>query len=347
MILGSNSPFVASRVAAALVVTAVVHAALPAASIAQDADHDETPAVVPDSAGETVALAFNWPAGLSAQIDFRQRRIQRRGIGADTLDMTATYRMRVEEHPRGLLMRTEGTEPMRLSDTNADRELLMRDLVVRLNSLVLSSIVSVDGTLLDVHGLDGMRDAVWVSLEPLMRELGPVAPEFRRIMQDVMSDEAMLAVAKEDWNAIVGFWIDAELETGWTYESQFDAPLPMYPDRVIPYDHEFALLGRVDCDTGETFPTADCVELFLTTRPNEAALAAAISEILPPLLVDGQPVAGPRMRLDVEHYVRLRAEPAGLLPHLVEMGSTVDTSGGPAGSATVSEVTWLVYHYDP
>lgn len=330
-----------------LVVAAAVQATPPAAAVAQDADYDEPPAVVADSAGEVVVLTFDWPVGLSAQIDFSQRRIQRRGIGADTLDMSATYRMRVEKHPRGLLMRTEGTEPIRLSDTNADRESLMRDLVVRLNSMVLSSVVSESGTLLDVEGLGGIRDAVWASLEPLMRELGPLAPEFRRIMQQVMSDEAMLAAATEDWNAIVGFWVDAELETGWTYESQFEAPLPIYPDRVIPFDHEFSLHGRVDCDTGETFSTGACVELFLTTRPNETALAAAIAEILPPLLVDGQPVGGPRMRLDVEHYVILRAEPDGLLPHVVEMGSTVDTSGGPAGSASESEVTWLVYHYDP
>lgn len=346
MIVVSNRPFLAPRIVAALVVAAL-HAASPAAAVAQAAGYDEPPAAVADSAGEVVALMFDWPAGLSAQIDFSQRRIQRRGIGADTLDMTATYRMHVENHPRGLLMRTEGTEPIRLSDTNADRESLMRDLVVRLNSLVLSSIVSEDGTLLDVEGLGRMRDAVWTSLEPLMRELGPLAPEFRRIMQEIMSDEAMFAAAEEDWNAIVGFWADAELESGWTYESQFEAPLPIYPDRVIPFDHEFSLHGRVDCDTGETFSTGDCVELFLTTRPNEAALAAAIAEILPPLLVDGQPVGGPRMRLEVEHYVILRAEPDGLLPHVVEMGSTVDTSGGPAGSATESEVTWLVYHYDP
>ncbi|HSM08498.1 MAG TPA: hypothetical protein VLA33_05720 [Gemmatimonadota bacterium] len=39
VILGSNGPFVASRVASALLVTAVVHAALPAASIAQDAGY--------------------------------------------------------------------------------------------------------------------------------------------------------------------------------------------------------------------------------------------------------------------------------------------------------------------
>lgn len=347
MMLGTGRPFLAPGAISALVFATVVHAALPAAIVAQEAEYDEPPATVPDSAGEIVTLRFDWPEGLSAQIDFSQRRIQRRGIGADTLDMTATYRMRVEKHPRGLLMRTEGTEPIRLSDTNADRESLMRDLVVRLNSLVLSSIVSEDGTLLDVEGLGRMRDAAWVSLEPLMRELGPLAPEFRKIMQEVMSDEVMLAAANEDWNAIVGFWVDAELEAGWTYESQFDAPLMMYPERVIPYDQEFSFYGRVDCDTGEAFSTGDCVELFLTTRPNETALAAAIAEILPPLLVDGQPVGGPRMRLEVEHYVKLRAEPDGLLPHVVEMGSTVDTSGGPAGSAAESEVTWLVYHYDP
>lgn len=332
---------------AALAFVAIAHVATPLPVLAQDGDAGAAPVAVGDSAGEVVALSFDWPVGLSAQIDFSQRRVVRRGIGSDTLDMAATYRMRVEEHPRGLLMRTEGTEPIRLADSNADREVLMRDIMARLNSLVLSSIVSGDGTLLSVEGIGEMREAVRASLQPLIRELGPIGPEFRRIMDQLMSEDVLFAAAEEDWNAIVGFWRDAELESGWTYESRGDAPLPIYPDRVIPYDYEFSLHGRVDCDTGMELAAGECVELSLVTRPNEAALAAAISEILPPLLVDGQPVGGPRMRLEVEHYVWLRAEPDGLLPHVVEMGSTVDTSGGPAGSATESEVTWLVYHYDP
>jgi hypothetical protein len=329
----------------ALVVVAVSHVASPLPAIAQEVDGGAAPVAV-DSAGEVVALSFDWPVGLSAQIDFSQRRIARRGIGSDTLDMATTYRMRVEEHPRGLLMRTEGTEPMRLADSNADREVLMRDIMARLNSLVLSSVVSRDGTLLDVEGLGEMREAVRASLQPLIRDLGPVGPEFRRIMDQMMSDEVLFAAAEDDWNAIVGFWAGADLEIGWTYESQGEAPLPIYPDRTIPYDHEFSVLGRADCDTGDEMPTGECVHLHLVTRPNEAALAAAISEILPPLRVDGQQVGGPRMRLEVEHYVWLRAEPEGLLPHIIEMGSTVDTSGGPAGSASESEVTRLVYHYD-
>lgn len=271
----------------------------------------------PPSKGDAVLLSFDWPPGMKGRVEGSFTQVRRVGDAPDSTSVLYEYDLQVLGQRDSRLVTFDGHRfPQMPGETGAGEE--MAGLV---GALSPDMVVSKEGELLRITNLEKMIETVRRVLAPLARELDS------RALDDfygaLLTEEVFFATAAEEWNAVVGFWIEAELELGSWYELEAEEPLPLLGNRMVPYVYEFAATRRLPCR--EAHPEPRCVELILRSAPESGAIAAVLEGFLAGLLSEaGEGVPPLSYRdLSIVNEIVLVTEPRGLVPHRVSMRQDV------------------------
>ncbi|HEX6307694.1 MAG TPA: hypothetical protein VFZ69_05860 [Longimicrobiales bacterium] len=293
-------------------------------------------------AADTVRLRFDWPPGTTARIQTTRYREQVTET-ADTTFMSADYRMRVSAHPDGLLVAYDDFRFPTVVDTTNGAD--VNALAQRAASMVPKFVVDTGGEFVRIHDIEAIR----AGLDSMLAELigaGADAAEMREAMAAMLSEEALTGLAAEEWNAVVGMWIDADLELGTVYQLEDEAPLPILPGVVVPMISELTVQARTSCVEGGS--DSSCVELHYVSFPEPAAVKAAIARFLEgvPQMPGMQPFAFED--LEVENEIIIVTEPATLRPHRMQITKALSgavTAGGERSEVSQLDVRTYRYTY--
>jgi hypothetical protein len=284
--------------------------------------------------GDVVATSFAWPVGTEGAVTTYQRML-RAGDGTDSdIVVEGSYDFRVEAHDQGILVRHTNFVTTNFASVPAlapDNPLSL--LYTRLGSITPNYVVSERGELLRVEGVEEMRDGMREVLGPLLDSLPDQAAEVEGMFQQVTSAEYLFGQLVEQWNLMVAFWIEAELEVGAVYEFEDQAPSPLFPQQLIPFHYEFAAAERVPCEPS----TADnaCIRFEFRSVPDPQTVADMVAALMKQLgaIGDDSQIED----LQQENLVSLIADPTNLLPYRWEMSQLMRLTGSENGART--EVT--------
>lgn len=271
---------------------------------------------------EAVALVFDWPVGLTAEISQVATREEIRDGRGDSAVVDVTYRLEAVEHPQGRLLRHSDRTMGPIQGLDSEASTVLQ----KLNAVMPGYVVSADGGLLAVSGLEEMKTAfgdlmdAWIDSVTTAESTTPEeAAEGRTLFENAMamalSEEVLFAGAQKEWHPLVGFWAGAELEVGSAYVMEGEGALPLPGSPVIPYVTEFGVAGWVPCTEAEE--EARCVELVLYTFPDLEAAGDALTEFLDGLAgttgQDSEELNFDGIDVWTEH--RLITEPGTLIPY--------------------------------
>ena len=275
----------------------------------------------PALSADTVTLTFDWPIGMSPRVDLERTRIRSQGgLSADSSRMRVEYDMAVEDDGNGRLIRYSNfSAPSLVGVSDSEQQLLQL-----VSSVAPSYVVSPDGELLVVHELDSIRATIGTWLDQMFDSLPGV--EMRALMDQMLSEDVLFALASQEWNALVGTWVDAEFEVGAAYELEAAEPMPMLGNVMVLYRYELGAYARVPCQpAGEAL---DCVELIIRSYPDPVELKPHLEAFVQRMIdaAGGGPEV-PSLSYKgfvIENEVVLVAEPVGLIPHSLTISRATD-----------------------
>lgn len=297
----------------------------------------------PVASADTVALRFDWPAGLEAEVDLRRVRVRASGEAADTSGVRVAYRLGVADHPQGRAVSYDGWSLPGSGELAGSQQQVLQ----LASSMVPGYVVSEEGELLEVDRLDEVRAELLGLLEELGRE---APPELEAILGRLLSREALFSLAAQEWNALVGAWAGARFAVGSAYRMEQEQPVPALGGVVVPFRYEFGAAARVDCVPGGG--GAACVELVMRSHPDPEALQPHLEAFVEQML-DAAGAGEARTRLayrelELENEVILVAEPDGLVPHaltIVQSTRAVMELEGETQVATDRRETHYAYRW--
>jgi hypothetical protein len=286
---------------------------------------------------DTAKLTFNWPATVRARVDAQRYRERVSNGKHDTSDVRLSYRMTAQRTGNEYVVRFSDFQlPQTPGGARSGEAAFME----RLGGIAPSYRVNAEGefTGLESPGLiRAFIDSMLTSLTA--RDGPPPGPEMKQFLRTMLSDEVLAASAAQEWNALVGTWLGAELEVGQAYGTEGEEPVPIFQNATVKFEYEFAALRRMPCDSVASPTARDCVELQMVSRPDSAAMRQMLQRFMSTLAPDAAQDMG-FADFDVENVVTLVARPESLLP--VSLVVTKEVTG------TVRErgKTQKVYQYD-
>ncbi|NIQ31975.1 MAG: hypothetical protein GTN89_16900, partial [Acidobacteria bacterium] len=211
-----------------------------------------------DTAGEVVAIRFDWPVGLRAEVTASRQRERETEGKTSGFSLTSQYRFETSEHDAGLLV---SVTDFRISGFSADPAVtdFFANVQSKLSGIAPNYVVSRRGELLQLQGLDEIVARSRALLGPMLDSLRNLRAEAATFIQSMLSESYFMSQATEEWNAIAGLWLDADFEVGAVYVLEDEEPSPVLPDVSIPYYYEFSLIDYVPCH--ESAAPRSCVVL--------------------------------------------------------------------------------------
>jgi hypothetical protein len=295
------------------------------------------------AAPDVVSLSFDWPAGMAAHVTGYRYRAQESSDGLDTTRTDFTYELRVREDPQGLRI---DFEDFRVP--GATEESAVEDRVaLALAGLTPSYVVSPDGDLLDVLGLEEMIETTESYLRPMLDSAG--SPALEQYMAQLLTPEVVQGQVAEEWVSLVAAWVEAEFELGQAYELETEEPLPVLGGQLVPFRYEFGALDRVACTDGDE--ERRCVELIMRSSPDPEAIGDFVEAFTSRLMREAAGESAPALTLkdlSIENEVVLIAEPGSLIPHeltITRHTSTTVEAGGMEEAASDVRVRYYAYDY--
>ncbi len=284
----------------------------------------------PDTAAEVVAIRFDWPVGLRAEVTASRQRERETEGKVSGFNIASEYRFEVSDHDAGLLV---NLTDFRISDISADPGVadFFANAMNQFAGISPDYIVSREGELLQLVGLDEIVAASRALLGPMLDSLKTMSPEAASLVESMLSESYFMSQAAEEWNAAVGLWLDADFEVGAVYVLEQEEPSPVLPDVLIPFYYEFSLSDHAPCH--DSAAPRSCVVLEMVSFPDADAVKSLLSDIMQ--RIAGREIVGQFYfeELEVENTVRLVTEPATLIPHSVELVKWIrGTMAGPAGA---------------
>lgn len=305
-----------------LLSVALVLFAAPLVAQADSAQADDS------TEADIVGLRFGWPPGLTAQVTAWAFQLRENDTRADSTESAVQFRMETAPHDSGLLVTFHDFD---LLDVDAQPWLPETDRIMRrLDGLLPSYLVSPGGELLEITGLDSLVASAEAALKPVLDSVSAANPEAEAFLRSLVTPDIFVNRAAEMWNAMVEFWLDADLDVGWLYELETEEPSPIMPERMIPFTYEFGIVERVTCtdDAAE----AACVSIELVSMPDQDSLTAMLDELTAGLAEAGE---GPIYEeMQVENTVLLVTDPETLTPYWLEITQSISGSGREPRSTT-------------
>ena len=158
------------------------------------------------------------------------------------------------------------------------------------------------------------------------------------MMNALSSEEQILAGVSDDWNRIVGTWVDGDMELNELYLTNYDAPIAVLGNMPVNMTTEYSYLGRVLCN--ETAKVKNCVKMKANTYINEEEgqrfIAAFFSKFNIPAPTDA------KMQMQTE--IELVTEASSLYPHHVTERKIV-TMPSPQGQQQKIDSKEYRFHY--
>ena len=298
---------------------------------------------------ETVALRFDWPVGLTAFVQTERSTRTTGSLGPSSTSVRMSYRINVEEARDGRLIRYGD---IRAEDPDNGQIYLLNELPEPLASQLIalfpSYVVSNEGGLLRLEGIEPLIEEARRKLESRLAELPPESAEARALAASGVSEERLLAAAREHWDQLAGAWSGVTLTMGETYQRK---------DRLVVPHSALRIRSAVEYGVGQRVPcveetvAADCVEIEVRSRPLPEALAK-----LETAMREGSQAATPGgfgtlENLEIEESSYLVTEPSTLIPHYLEtttkFHATLFRPGEPETIITDLDQHIYRYHYVP
>jgi hypothetical protein len=294
---------------------------------------------------ETVDLLFDWPVGLTAFVQTERSTRTTGAHGPSSTTVRMSYRIDVEEAQSGRLIRRGD---IRAEDPEHGQIYALGELpeplVSQLIALFPSYVVSDEGRLMEFEGIEPLIEEARRNLVRRLAELPPESAEARELTAAGVSEERLLAAAREHWERLAGGWSGASLVVGETYQKEGRLVVPRSA-LEIPSTVEFGVGQRIPC--GEEMTTADCVEIEARSRPVPEALAQlekAMRERSGAATGDG---FGALENLEIEESSYLVTEPSTLIPHYLESTTRFRATVPRPGEAelVIDDLDQAIYRY--
>lgn len=296
-----------------------------------------------DTPVETILLQFDWPDGMTADVEAYRAKVKWSSQGSDSLRVDLSYRVRVEDQRSDRVIRHDSvTVPaLEFASMSGSRE---AHLVEQLATLTPSYVVSSDGMFQRLEDVEALRSLVaGIVDEATGRQLDELPAGAQELIRSLTSDEMLATSAAQQWNAMVGFWVGADLEVGALYELESDEPIPLLGGFIVPTIHRFLLVGRVPCNAVAV--NVECVELQMVSIPDSKSFQEILQATAGRLATDEDAI--PTFRdVRIETEVTLITEPAMLIPHRLEIVKTFSAAVDEAGaSLDIGQVETRSYSY--
>jgi hypothetical protein len=267
---------------------------------------------------DTVSLRFNWPAGLTGRVVQEIFRSDSSARKHDSTVFTYSHRLRVLEHPRGLLVRYDSMVVPGLDEVAKDAaSAFAQQLLRNITSLTPSYVVNREGEFLEVAEIKRLHAAMDSLFAPMLEEIEQESAQARSLIQGLMSEQVLTNSAAEAWNAMVGTWVGADWEVGAAYEYESEAPSPIMPGVMIPFHYEFGAVERVPCREGGE--EDECVHLVMVSTPDMDATREVLKKFVEQLAGEkdmGEFVAAIET-MQLENVVTVITNPQTLVPYHV------------------------------
>ncbi len=267
----------------------------------------------PGAGTDTVRFRFDWPDGTEATVGYTRVIEREEGTPASRIEIEGEYTMHVHGHPSGLVV--EHLDPLATRFRSAPAlppDDPRRIVYSTLGMLDAHWVVSGDGELLGLAAVEALAGSVVDALRPL----GLDEASLEAVVAEVTSETQLMGNARDLWRAMVGAWADLDVAVGETFTTQGEEANPIVPSVVLPYLHEYRLVGMEPCAA----PGGRCAHLELVSFPDPHELTRVMSDAL-------QQMGLPQMsfeRLVQLSQVTLLTDPATLLPHEVVVSKRVN-----------------------
>ena len=227
---------------------------------------DTTQAGGPTTGGSPthVALDFHWEPGLEAAVVSTRSRT-RKGTNESHSTMTSRYRLRVDADGDQLRIGFEDLTLEAAENQPATPEAMQ--FVGQMADLAPDYRVKKTGEFVGLHDFASYQEALNAMLSGMVADgaeeaLGPLL--------EMLTSEAFVNTrASEQWNAIVGAWVGAELEIGEAYEAQIREPIPVIPGEHVLMNYTFEVTGWVTCERGGRTRQCAVLEMRSTADPDD------------------------------------------------------------------------------
>ena len=270
------------------------------------------------SPADTVKLTFAWPANVTMPVVATKYRENLSDGTGDTTRSGLRYRFGLCEHPEGFEVLTSDLEVDGLdaSDSSTAAQ------VARLTALIPSYIVNPEGDFKGLSDPARLRMGIDSLMAPVRAELRAASPGADSLLMEMLSAEMLASSVAQEWNALVGFWVGAELEVGSAYEFEQVERIPLFGGMDLPMRYEFGVVERTSCDSSAA--EERCVDLVMVSEPDDSVAARLIAAVMSKLLPPGAVIADTGRRLTIRNTVHLVADPATLRPYHLLMTREID-----------------------
>lgn len=297
----------------------------------------------PDSSfvpsGDTVRLAFGWTPGLHGEVQLTRVRINGSGPArADTSTLRTTYSLAVSKVEDGLRVEVGDFKVPAIPESDETAAA-----IALISSFSPSYVLSPGGDLLRLDGTEELATRVRSMLDSMLTKLE--LPAAKQALNGMVSEETLSAQLSEEWTALIGVWLGAELEVGSLYELEAEEALPLPGNPVVPFKFEFGVIDRVPCDREDQ--ATSCVKLVMRSFPDPEVMKQFLRDLGNSMLADSPEV--PEMvfhDLSVFSESVLVTSPKTLIPRTLSITKRIDgllTSGGVEERVSQTRNSYYVY----
>lgn len=298
---------------------------------------------------KAVPLRFGWEPGMRAQVETEQVRVRDIEGVRDSVRMASTYRLEVKDHPQGLAVTYADMRWTELPDMAPDLGRIFEAMGRTSTGGRGRMIISDGGEFLRVDGTEALAQELRAALEPMLAEVDDAGlSRLRETASSMLSPGTLTATAADEWNALVGAWVDADLEMGEVYALESSFRSPVFGNVEIPLALTFRLEGRTACaEAGaEAGGAMRCVRLVMESTPEPGAVSDALRGFMERAGLSADEAEALFAQMAMETRVTLVAEPATLRPHRMQVHRVI-TTGEEDDAPMQVETRTFTYRYAP
>ena len=265
-------------------------------------------------AAAAAELKFAWPERIEASVETERHKEERRGTTAPKVTtVKMRYRMGVEPHPKGRLIRFSDYTLLGPSTAQPAGE----DVSQVLTLLQPSVIVSAEGAFQSVQDIAGVRAAMLELVGGVKgTQDGPAA--LKELMANLTSEQFLQAMAANEWQVLAETWIGLPLTNEWL-PFETEQPIAIFPGMTVTIKGTVGLISKAPCNRGGSAVTCGTFEMKTSTDPK------VIEAVMKRMFSGEKGFEGVKFeRYDLRTTVRLVAETDTMLPHELSITKTLD-----------------------
>ena len=285
-------------------------------------------------------LTFNWPQRLTSTASVRSKSSKRGEVIELQLRAVSTVRPLGEDH---LLVSGKVTDKkFTPSVKDKGKANYLERVLKEAMTDVPDYVVDRDGEFVRVENLapylKRLEDALVQGLPEGPKEARAKA---QQLVSSLVTEQTLTALVQDEWNSIVGNWVDGSYVPGQIYELQLSYQSAALGEQAFPMLVTQQLAGREACRKGAD--ANSCVRLLQTSRVSDPSFRKATNALV-------RKTVGTEVSVDkaeVVKTVEVIADPKTLLPYrsVVKETKTFVLSAKGAPPTTSEEVQESITSY--